>query len=259
MKNLNVKNWILFIAVLISSISILLCIWNISNNSTKDARIDQIITILKSETSRSYNRDSLINQLQIHEFKEEYYVSQLGIQSDWLILYVSILFVITGFVGYTSFVNTIHQIDAKVDNAIKEQEKKHSIHVSEFKDMKVQILELEADLLESEFSIYSDKEFSWPALNSILMASLKYGIVSNSKEDQAQKETYEKLRHATLEMACLYVKLFYISDDEKKQKFFEAIDNEKINKILFELSQTNNESIIDIITDIRHMIKTAQK
>lgn len=200
------------------------------------------------------NKDSLINQLQIREFKEEYYVSQLGIQSDWLILYISILFVITGLVGYTSFVNTINQIDTKVDNAINEQEKKHALHVNEFRALKIQHFDSVSNISQMASATFFKEGLTYEALKNGLI-SVVYKIqaikISNKK---AYNEKLLSLAIHNLKSGLDMLNLIR-KNDAFEQFFLEMANYDELRPILDEILKFENREIKDIVVDIASTLK----
>ena len=62
------------------------------------------------------NKSELVKNIEAQAFKEDFYISQIGVQSDWIILYVTILFGIFGVIGYAVFRKEVEDIKSDYTN-----------------------------------------------------------------------------------------------------------------------------------------------
>jgi len=115
-------------------LSTIFLFWKFNNASTRLRQIESIV-----QTQPSTERDSLLRLLDFKEAKEEYYLTQMDVQSNWFILYVTILFGVFALVGYSVFKYELQSIEDK--NQAKQMENQE--HFSKFEK---RFKELEIDL-----------------------------------------------------------------------------------------------------------------
>lgn len=146
------------ISLLLAGYSFYLTNENETNIGLQTARIDNIINLVTIDTL--FNRDSLINELKVQSAKDDLFLTQLNIQSDKYLLYISLLFFVIGLINilylYNGFIVKIESenevIKKQQEEWIEEQKLKYSIHEQRFDD-------LEYRTLKSNFSTYSNIGF----------------------------------------------------------------------------------------------------
>lgn len=97
-----------------------------SNIYDKLKKVDEILHLQKAimrpadldSSKAAIKIDSLYRLLEVQAIKEEYYIDQLGVLSDWLILFVTGLFTVLTLFGFFNFNRVVAQVS--------EQEKKNN-------------------------------------------------------------------------------------------------------------------------------------
>lgn len=100
-------------------------------NLEKDIKINQLSKAVKVQNSAK--KDSLLKLIEENRFKEEFYSTQLSIQSDWTIAYVTILFGIFSIIGFSFFVDRINSVRTGLESKFDTEIKKHKEDYDEFK------------------------------------------------------------------------------------------------------------------------------
>lgn len=160
--------------------ALVLGFFNLSQQKAASARLNKAISIIKTNVvMNQHERDSLVNELQEQGFKEEFYINQLGIQSEWIIFYVSTLFVIFGFVGFGIFSSQISGLlteftKVKEENAINREELHQRFEVLE-KDMDVRFDKLSSQVHYTQYVMLVDTSTLFR--NSGQIADSKYAMV----------------------------------------------------------------------------------
>ncbi len=157
-------------------------------------------------------------------------------------------------VGYTSFVNTINQIDTKVDNAINEQEKKHALHVNEFRALKIQHFDSVSNISQMASATFFKEGLTYEALKNGLI-SVVYKIqaikISNKK---AYNEKLLSLAIHNLKSGLDMLNLIR-KNDAFEQFFLEMANYDELRPILDEILKFENREIKDIVVDIASTLK----
>lgn len=224
------------------------------NNSATDARIDNFMTILKNNSQNSYSRDSLRNLLEIKEIKEDHYLTQLTIQSDRIIMYVSILFVLVGLIGYTTFVNKITEINTNTQDKISRQEEKHAVHNTEFKNLKVQNFDVLSTVLDLSSAFFIEKGLNSESIKQRLIAVFYLVSAIEITEDAKRKEAFIE-RCINLLGITHQQLIMTLADQATFQKFIDSVDFEVNIKVLDEIVRMKNARIIDFTMEIRSIFR----
>lgn len=103
--------------------------------SVLEQRLNGMTEIIKTIEfkTQTANKDSLMTKIRELEFQQDYYTKQLNIQSDWFILYVTVLFGAFAVFGFVVSRQTIADASANYKDAIATQK---NIHDNAIKDLK---------------------------------------------------------------------------------------------------------------------------
>lgn len=166
----------------ISAIAILLSIWNASHRIRDRDRIDEILTILKKEDLSKYEKDEKIlkleTQLEQKDFQQELILNQIGVHSDWVIFYVTILFSLVVIIEYASF-------KTRIDKIVEEHKEKQIENGEHFKKLKDELKLSEIDNLDAFVNIAQFQALYYRDKNRMLV--IKH-IENNPLVDSDGKE-----------------------------------------------------------------------
>lgn len=247
--------YLLAFILVISSGSMIICIVNASDNSSNNARLNEVFLMLKSDYS---NKDSLIQQLKIHQFKEDFYINQIGIQSDWIILYVTVLFGIFAIVGYTFFFHKMDEMATRIDERIDEQNKEALVHKKDLRDTKLQQMKITAEMLEmTSIMDYNNQYLSSWLVNGLksteLFSKLAQEYMKDGREDALTMKEYCQRK-----IDEIYVHLTNISqlhDGITKTRLVSNLQYNKVTESLNEIMMANDPEIREKTISIRILLK----
>ena len=80
------------------------CYYSFENSTSyqvQKSRVDNVIELLTVDTLVNTKRDSLIKELQIQKAKEDIYLTQLTLQSDKFLAFVTLLFAVVALINIT--------------------------------------------------------------------------------------------------------------------------------------------------------------
>ena len=203
MKAENIKKRFLYIgyalsiiAIFFSSISI---VYNCDNHkewALQKARVDSAINLLTTTSFSKIEKDSIINDLKIQKSKEDLYLSQLSVQSDTTIMYVTILFGLFGFINflfiyeffYKSLNTKIINLNIDTKKNIAAHDNNYKTHISDLEVQQSEIILLKANTFniiansfpKDQLSQYLD--FKLHAIDSIFNFHSKYSKSSDSRK-----------------------------------------------------------------------------
>ncbi len=114
-----------------------------SNDHNRINQIEKILQVQKSilrqpnvPDSVSLTKiDSLSRLLEMQEIREDYYLNQLSILSDWFILYVTGIFVIIGLAGFLIFTSNIKTLEERVSEQERMNKEQFDKFEKEFNDI----------------------------------------------------------------------------------------------------------------------------
>lgn len=143
------KNLISLLAIFYATVFTIALIFVFISNSTTKARVATMIEAITTKNRiDQHERDSLINVLQTQQFQEEYYINQLGIQSDWMILYTTLIFGIIGLIGFGFFRTHRDEVEKQIDSLDSRLSNSHASHKKQVED----------DISDLKFKIESFQE-----------------------------------------------------------------------------------------------------
>lgn len=117
---------------------------NSSNVSSLKSRIENTNDLVKSllfSLNDTTNKKELINKVRDLQIEHDYYINQLEIQSDWLILYISLIFAILAIVGFTVSRQAIKDATEKYDENISRHHDLIATHTASFLEFKKDVNE----------------------------------------------------------------------------------------------------------------------
>jgi hypothetical protein len=248
---MNKKTYsIITILAVISVSSLLMNIYNFKNASTNDSRINKITEILQKQNWT--NKDSITNEVKFLEFKQEYYTQQLGIQSDWFILYVTVLFGVFGIVGYTFFMNQINTITTEANNAIARQEKIHDEHRLEFIELKKDTLKTNSDMYSIGISSHlSMKNYVTVTVLSILTAKQNFELAQLFDKDD---DNYSRRIENTKRYLQNALNGYQLQIKETGKFEFGKNDIEVIKSNLDAIFKCEDIPTRDLVTKVRYIL-----
>ncbi|MBK9728418.1 MAG: hypothetical protein IPO86_09900 [Saprospiraceae bacterium] len=133
---------------IISGLAFIIAIYCTRQISNIKSISDQTIGILKQininnikDTSTTINIKELNAKIADMQFQQESYTEMLGRQSDWFILYVTILFGLFGLIGFGYFISKVKKVKKECDDTIATQKKDYRMHLKDFTDLKVKIFD----------------------------------------------------------------------------------------------------------------------
>lgn len=149
--------------------------------STLESRMDTSVEIMKSisNSENHTNADSLISKIRDIQFQQDYYTKQLDIQSNWFILYVTVLFGAFAVFGFVVSRQTIADASANYKEAIAVHEQIHRSHEFELLKLKDLMLLTNASLTSMSSSI--NEEFKLIVFVHSLMAAKYRSMVSEPR------------------------------------------------------------------------------
>lgn len=109
----------LHIYMFLSTICLLICIFWLGHYAKTESQVNSVVELLKDYTNKNITDDELSRKIEIMYFKEEHFVEQLGIQSDWFIGYVTIIFALFGIIGFSAYSSQFNQLRKDTDNFVK--------------------------------------------------------------------------------------------------------------------------------------------
>lgn len=131
-KELIATNWVAIFALIFASFAAAFTAYKEINNSISRDKVDLALSLLKLDSLNSVQKERWTQTIKESAFKEDLYLTQLEVQSNQVVLYVSILFGIFGIVGYTVFYKEMNDIRKEYSDL----KNKQTDHVAEI-DMKI--------------------------------------------------------------------------------------------------------------------------
>jgi len=225
------KSYIVRLYGVVAAIAIVLSILAILYSQSSNKKNNQITTIIHTiyskENLSNSNRDSLKNELVNLQFEKEAYINQLSLLSDWVILFVTILFAVFGFVGTTFFIAHINSVKEECmnytnsetnnnRNEIIEQNIEIDKHKNEFKELKKVVYNGEGNasfIISDYFANHNDflqsALFALLAAKNFKQASLLEGqakIIVNGVTANNLKIALEQLNRLEKDHLSMYIR-----------------------------------------------------
>ena len=184
-------------------------------------------------------KDSLVNLIEQGRFKEDFYSTQLSLKSDWIILYVTVLFSIFGFIGVGFFIEKMNRLEHNLKNEfigkIDKHEGEYHLHRKEFNDLKKEL-----------YILYANNHLDYAISSSNgVMSFLSYLLSSHGFLKAIEIEQNEELRKilipvllATLEGVFLSISKIDKNDESSTNSIKEDFNN--IHEKIFEINKFNN-------------------
>lgn len=162
--------------------------------------------------------DSLHRQIDLRDIKQQYYMTQMDIQSNWFILFVTILFGVFAVVGYGFFVAQIQAITHESERQKKAQNEHIEKVEKRFKQTQRDIL-----IAHSRASQIRRDEFT---KNGKYFEAIKsdYEVIGLLKTvlelDDNSEDSNVLMLLALKEYLCHLEKMYEIMSDDKNSMFF---------------------------------------
>ncbi len=279
MKNEFAVNWVAVFALIIASISILFSFYIHAESSMNKTRVEQMVYLTKVKTLSKFQQDSIIRKINTDSFKDDFYINQLSIQSDWIIFYVSVLFGIFGIVGFVIFDKKIEQIQ-KDNNDLKINYESHfSELLSNFNTLKSDLEtnftthkeKLETDYIElriknnamlsaistqTEITLIQQGEVSAYFKQKLTSISFVLDSISFAKNDEEKKRVaisiIQRLKAALEELKVA------MNSPGTRHFFIKNLAYDELVQILDRFLKINEKHIVDLVIEIRMLLTTAQ-
>jgi len=160
------NKWIFYASIFFAVVTISCVVitgYYYKQHQNDHARLNQVEAILQLQNAIMSPRDlfrsepavkidSLTRLLEVQEAKEDYYLNQLGVLSDWFILYVTALFGVIALFGFFSF----RSIEAKVNEQEKKFEENFERVQNTVRAINAEFHKLMGNIYSSRADIYSD-------------------------------------------------------------------------------------------------------
>lgn len=248
-----------------------MCLYAYNKQDNNDAQLSKITNILSNQNFS--NRDSLVADLKIQAFKEQYYLNQQGIQSDRIIMYVSILFGVFGLLGYFSFNSQFKFLKDVTDERVKSLKVETELSVGNFKS-EIQTLKtrLEADYEKHRNKLFESEKRNYERSSRIFLTAsqLFYNIgdygnmflykLSSIEEyyfcdNNEYLNTISSLKQLKVIIVHINTKFPYKNETGTKSLLNSGRNTKKIDKIFSELGDSKIEVIKNLCFEIRVELK----
>ena len=138
------KSWFApyFIFLIFVAISFALSFQSFRKSYSVDQRVENYNTILNSILNlkiENYNIDSLNKVIVNYKLQQESYTEMLNRQSDWFIVYVTLLFFILGLFGFVVSNKAVADVKRKNSKDYSKQQKIQNEFIKEFNELKIDV------------------------------------------------------------------------------------------------------------------------
>lgn len=242
---------LLDVLLVITCIVLLFLVTFIRKHYVLKSRINELTSILK--TQNSLEKDSLKYQIAELQFQKESYTDMLGRQSDWFIAYVSILFFIFGFFGYTMFIKRVDEgiktVKKELKSNYRNQIKDYELHKKDYLDLKIEVY---SGLADFNFLVANENSDAPAQLIKHALISAQYNKLCY---DLSNKKEFMSLCISHISMASFNLQEI----QQNPERFSDDIDFIKDQKgIIIEaidvISNITEPIIKDMISDIRSLV-----
>lgn len=210
-------------------------------NSKKDIKINQLSNAIR--IGNITKKDSLLKLVENEDFKREFYTTQLSIQSDWIIAYVTILFGVFAIIGLSFFFERINNVkttlEASFEAKIKKYEEEYTEHKHELIKIKKDTYLLRAKGYLNDGNYNKNTEIGFL---SYLLSAYCYFQLIEIEDNESFCEKYLKLLIATLEKSHESLENIKQTDSTTMIKD----DLVEIQSKIFEIGKYYNTRIIDL-------------
>ncbi|MBV6473960.1 MAG: hypothetical protein JPMHGGIA_02258 [Saprospiraceae bacterium] len=197
------KTWfakyVIFLAI--SAITLSLSYLSFRKSYSTEQKINNFSSIISNLSDHRIDStiiDSLKRKIVDLKLEQETYTKMLDRQSDWFILYVSLLFVIISIFGFIISQKTVSDIKRRNNKDYKRQNEIHAEFVNEFNNLKFEVYDAIAKLnfLESMHSVNNiskEDRKDLPDLLATLIKGMEYQLKSFilRPEDKARFDSLE--------------------------------------------------------------------
>lgn len=249
------KNWFfagITIAIFLSGVSFYFSNELRTQSQLQKARVDNVVNLLTIDSLM--NRDSLIRELQVEKSKKDLYLTHLTIQSDKYLLYISLLFVVIGFINFFYFftegISSIRKNNEEMKNQQEEwinnqnlYRKRHEQRVSE--------LEIGAYKTYSNVHLLASNTVGLEEADTYILNrlhSIKYTIKANSIENKGNISP--KLQKMIIQTLTPVYNIFNNLDKYSLSEDQLLLMEPHLKSILKELLNINNEAISGLLLRI---------
>lgn len=129
MKQWFATNWVSIFALLFSGFAALYSVCNETKNSVSRDKVKIELALAKLDSLNKEQKELWVQTIKESAYKEDFYLTQLEVQSGLVILYVSVLFGIFGIIGYAVFYKEMNDI-RKDYNDFKDEQSLHLISLN---------------------------------------------------------------------------------------------------------------------------------
>lgn len=232
------KNYLIISSILIATLVIL--------QITSCARItilDSKNKIAEAKLSTIITKDTSLLPILSHEFKEEYYITHLQIIHDQILTFVSILFGIVFFVGFTYFHIVLERIETQLTQKIDTGASNAEINNNKTKHKLLELYFHFSNTILTNAVIHKNtNNFEYLYQTLMGLANLKsYGVEENN---------INKI------LPILIGKLKSLNHDIKETQ---PMDQSSLNLVwtyMSELTTLRDQTIIDELNILRQKIKS---
>lgn len=242
---------------LFAVISILLSFYLYHKYSYTNHRLNQVEGILQLQKSimrpedvtsseAAIKIDSLSRLLEVQELKEEYYLNQLNVLSDWFIFYVTGLIALIGLAGFSYFKKIEHEVH-----------KQKEINQQQFKAHAERFMGVESDLFLSASLVFSmtgdmyKENQNWQKAFAAYIPSLVlYSNAIHRRGLTKEAETYIKNQINQLNKLLGHIDKLPLNKTQIKEL------NQQFSAITYNI---DDEDVKDMMLDLRGKTKTKIK
>lgn len=242
----------------IAAIAILLSVWNTSNNIEDRGRIAKLITMMQERDTSNHVIDKEIAKLETElkqkDFQQEFILHQVGIQSDWIILYVTLLFALVVAIEFINFKTRLESIADEYKNKQKINDEHFREFRDEFKRLKTQNADVLSTVLDLSSAFFMEKGLVAESVKQRLMSVSYITNAIDLTDDKNRKEELIRRGIGLLGTTHQFLKLI-MSDQKVFLNFVTTADLDFNIRLLDEIARIKNAQFIDFIMEIRSIFR----
>lgn len=179
MKRLNL---VIIIAIsIITVISLISAFYFYKGLKTANARIDTIVKYIQVKPSVNNDSlaityqtkiDSLKRVLEFNSVKEDYYIQQLNMQSTWIVMFVSTLFVIFTIFEYGIFLEKVATIQQSQIKYNEENDKRIHNFDLRFNEWENKLVKLQSNIQNTMGNLYAMSAVHYEATGQYILSAI---------------------------------------------------------------------------------------
>lgn len=230
----------------------ILVVYLFKENNDKGIMIDNISKAVNHKNMAK--RDSLVKIIEQQRFREDFYINQFSIKSDYVIFYVTILFGMSAFIGYLGITERIENLtsffNSTIESKTQKYEEYYQEHIKEFSLIKSDFLAIKKDtyllLAKNYIEFGGINKNNQMGFLSYLLVSHCYFKIIEIEDNESHCEKYLTMLVAALEKS-------YESLGNIKQKDNVLIlknDLIEIRSKIFEINKYYDTRIMDLCAKI---------